>query len=152
MKTSILKMAKALFFATMTLMLANCSKDSSSSTSPYVYTNGICYSGTVQVATSYCTSSTQYQWLNGQCYDTINRVYTTNTVLCQQSSTNMCNGTYYYNQGYGVQTITCSSSSTNYYTSSYQSGYNMVYNCRGLSLYQLVTVGAQQQYQQINCQ
>ncbi len=129
MKTNLVKLAKALLLASMTLMLANCSKDSGSSTN-----NG-------------------YVWQNGQCYSSTTGQYTSNTALCVNSGSNVCNGTYYYGNSYGqTMTIQCSSTSTVYYSSSYQSGYSQVYNCRGLYLYQLINSGYQQQYQQITCQ
>ncbi|MDG0815999.1 hypothetical protein [Bdellovibrio svalbardensis] len=131
MKTNLVKIAKALVLASMTLLLANCSKDNGSS-----------------------ATNTGYVWQNGQCYSTTTGQYTTNTALCNSATgANTCNGTYYYGNNYGqTMTIQCSSTSTVYYSSSYQSGYNQVYNCRGLYLYQLVNTGTSQQYQQIICQ
>ncbi|HWU42807.1 MAG TPA: hypothetical protein VN132_05185 [Bdellovibrio sp.] len=164
MKTNLVKLAKAMALAALTLMLANCSKDNGTP-SQYVYANGSCIDtqhGNVPVSTTLCAASTtcaatntQYQWVGNQCYDTYNRIYTTNTALCAQTTNtcvnglNSCNGTYYYNLGYGTQSISCSSNSTVYYSSSYQTGYaGQVYNCRGLSLYQMIGSG----YQLINCQ
>lgn len=150
MKTKIMKIARLaqiVVLASLTLTLVNCANGNNSSTptSQYVYSNGLCLdsrNNNMQVPSNYCATNTRYQWQNGQCYDATTRTYTTNTMLCQYSGTNSCNGTYYYypQSVQGMQSvptfIQCSSSSPNYYGSGYQSGaYGMVYNCRGLALY-----------------
>ncbi len=164
MKTKLMKfkkIAQVIALASLTLVMANCSNNGSNGNNnmgtQYVYSNGVCIDPrtNTQVQPTLCSTSTRYQFMNGQCYDSISRTYTVIT-LCQNQSPygatgngySTCNGTYYYNQGNGVQTILCSPTSTTTYSASYQTGANMVYNCRGLYLYQYIA----QQYQQVLCQ
>lgn len=132
MKTNLVKIAKVLVLASMTMLLANCSKDSGGSSS----------------------TNTGYVWsANGQCVNPTTGQYTSDTALCNNSGSNICNGTYYYGSQYGTQSIQCSSTSTVYYNANVQTGYNQVFNCRGLYLYQLINTNGQQQWsRQISCQ
>ncbi|QDK38412.1 hypothetical protein [Bdellovibrio sp. NC01] len=159
MKTNLLKLVKVVALAAMTMMLANCSKDSGSSNGAVagygLNQYGQCvYTATGQIApnTTYCGTNTGYTYNSyGQCIQTSTGQAVAATYCA--TSGNSCNGTYYYGNGYGqVMSIQCSSTSTVYYSGSYQSGYGQVYNCRGLYLYQLVNYGTGQQYQQITCQ
>ncbi|HEX7673194.1 MAG TPA: hypothetical protein VF412_03435 [Bdellovibrio sp.] len=139
MKTSLLKVMKAVALASMTIMLANCSNSGGGSststvgtyavsanyctvggTSGYQLINGICYvNGVQQSSTSLCTSygATSYTSSGGTCYaTTTNSGYTYVNGLCYQTST----GTY-------VSTSYCTSSSvgcngTYYYSNGYSLG------------------------------
>lgn len=128
MKTNLVKITKVLLLASMTLILANCSKDSGGGSSAAAVTN----------------TNTGYVLSQGQCYSTTTGQISTG--MC--SGINICNGTYYF--GYNGQTVTiqCSSTSTlravTSWTPAYQSGTAQVYNCSGASLYQLITTTGMQ--------
>lgn len=139
MKTNLLKLVKVVALAAMTMMLANCSKDSGSSSNGAVAGYGLNQYGqcvqltTGQIApnTNYCGTNTGYSYNSaGQCIQTsTGQIVATNYCTNVNNggyTTQLCSGTYYYNQGYGLQAISC------YPT--YQYGNTQSSNCSGYYL------------------
>lgn len=137
MKTSLLKVMKAMVLASMTIMLANCSNSGGSNTSTvgtYAVSanycvpggaggaaqliNGICYiSGMQQASAASCAGAVSYTSSSGTCYaTTTNNGYSYVNGMCYQTST-----------GQYVSTSLCMNSTmgcngTYYYSNGYSLG------------------------------
>lgn len=176
MKTNnmISKVFKMVALLSMTLLLANCSKNNGSSSTTvgtYQMMNGICYQNVngqliQQSNTNLCynNGANGYQMMNGICYQNVNGQ------LIQQSNTNLCynnggTGSYQLINGQCYQNINgqltvapnysyCNGNNGGYNTQvcngPYTDGYQWVqcgtqFNCSGYTLYN-------QSYQIVRCQ
>ncbi|MBV2169472.1 MAG: hypothetical protein KUL82_12270 [Bdellovibrio sp.] len=130
-KNMMSKVFKVIALVTMTLGLANCSKDNGNSTvttSGYQMINNLCYQNIngalTQVNTSLCSNvNGSYQMINNLCYQVVNGQY------IQQANTQMC---MYNNYNNGYTTQVCNGPHTD---GSQWVNCGTQFNCSGYTLY-----------------